>query len=99
MIKKIYNLIKAFLGIKPKKMEDPIKIQGKIAELNQLSTDPGRPIVNEWVAFAGYAAITQAFVSKGQTPQFNPTAGITVKAFINWRTGEIKMFNALMFET
>ena len=79
-------------------MVNPIKIQGKIAELNALSTPPGHPTVNEWVAFDGYSALTYASYGTDYIPQFNPTIGIVVKAFINWRTGEIKIFNARLFE-
>ena len=79
-------------------MENPLKIQAKIAQLNALSTPPGKPVVNEWVAFMGYSAVTMASLVQGGTPIFNPSGGIAVKAFMNMVTGEIKLFNAYMFE-
>ena len=91
-------------------MENPLTVQAKINELNAISTQPGQPIVNEWIAFQGYSAIIYATIPAYVTPSafaglppmrhptFNPSAGIAVKAFMNSRTGEIKMFNAYMFE-
>ncbi len=79
-------------------MENPLKIQAKIMQLNALSTPAGKPIVNEWIAFAGYSAVTYAALASNRLPQFNPTMGIIVKTFMNMITGEIKLFNAYLFE-
>jgi hypothetical protein len=79
-------------------MENPLKVQAKIVELNAASTTLGHPAVYEWIAFQGYSALTYASLETPQPPRFNPTVGIVVKTFMNTRTGEIKTFNAYIFE-
>ncbi|MDE1970779.1 MAG: hypothetical protein KGI50_04380 [Patescibacteria group bacterium] len=80
-------------------MENPLKIQAQLNELNRQSTPDGQPVVNEWIAFQGYSALTYAQLeASSPLPRFNPTMGIVVKTFLNTRTGEIKTFNAYMFE-
>ena len=70
-------------------MEDPVKVQQKINELNELG--------GNWIANKGYFAVTGFDFNNGK-PIFSPSLGIPVKVFNNTITGEVKIFLATGFE-
>lgn len=73
-------------------MQDNSKIARKLAELNQGLDEP------EWEQAQGFHALTGfEFGSKEKRPVFKPDFGIPIKAFVNKRTGEFKIFPALNF--
>lgn len=80
-------------------MENPLKVQAKINELN--SREPrgglGGLSQNAWVATVGYFALTGFDYNNG-APTFNAGFGVPVKVFTNIRTGEIKIYAASIFE-
>jgi len=72
-------------------MQDPEKIRRKIQELNR---DGG-----DWVEAEGNHALTKVEGEfRGGKVTFFPSSGIPLKVFISRRTGEIKIFPAIMFE-
>jgi len=59
-------------------------------ELNNLEPE-------SWVASTGIRALTTV-TKQGEVFNFNPSSGTLVKAFYNVKTGEIKMFMALLIK-
>jgi len=91
-------------------MENRTKVLEKIEELNResagISTSPvggGIPGLSSIFPqtipqeFSGYSALTKFDYNNG-APIFNPASGVPIKAFLNSRTGEIKIFLASIFE-
>ena len=80
-------------------MENPLKVQARVDELNATEIRAGVPEPNEWVAINGYFALTGFDFNHGKgQPNFNPGYGVPVKVFRNIRTGEIKTYSAYFFE-
>ena len=80
-------------------MENQIKVQTKINELNASEIRPGFPNPTEWTAIGGYFSMTGFDFNHGKgQPIFNPSFGVPVKVFMNSRTGEVKTFSAYFFE-
>jgi len=74
-------------------MQDPELIRNKLRELNSGET-------GDWEEITGNHALTSVdgdFRSNSNVV-FKPASGIPIKGFLNRRTGEIKIFPAVMFE-
>lgn len=69
---------------------DPQKVQKKLEELNK----DGK----FWEVFAGEYALTQVGLSDCDKVTFYPSKGILVKVFINFQTGELKIFPVFIFQ-
>ena len=76
-------------------MEDPLKVQQKINDLN--SNDP-QGALKPWIHYSGYFALTRVELNDGVGPVFNPSIGIPMKVFTHQLTGEIRMFPSQFFE-
>ena len=73
-------------------MEDLVKVQKKIDELNAVRKG--------WIAAEGINALTSVsgdIIAKKDI-HYNPNVGYPVKIFINTEDGEIKTFAAVLFE-
>ena len=90
--------------------ENHFKVEAKIIELNKEDYAKAHPsnagligvlqtqsIPKVWQEFMGYSALTKFDYNNG-APTFNPSSGVPVKAFLNTRTGEIRIFLASIFE-
>jgi len=76
-----------------KHMQDPNLIRAKIVELNSGET-------GDWEEITGNHALTSVDgdFRTNSNIVFKPASGVPLKAFLNRRTGEIKIFPAIMFE-
>lgn len=81
-----------------RRMEVQSKIDSKIGELNLESANGDAASVQPvWQYYTGYHALTKFDFNSGK-PIFTPSSGVPVKAFLNTRTGEIRVFSANIFE-
>ena len=71
-------------------MENQALIEAKIKELERESPR------KEWYAIEGNFALTKFDFNYGN-PIFSPTNGIPVKIFASRKTGEMRMFPAILF--
>lgn len=87
ILKRIYNWIKK----KDMPPEDLQRVERYRLWLNSLT--PGQ----NWVALAGWNAITTVSAGQGGQLVYNPQVGRPVKAFLNQTTGEVRMFDSQFF--
>lgn len=106
-LKKHYNNVKASLGLKTNKhMENPLRVQAKVNELNLAEPREGgmggllmpQAVSTAWTAVPGYFALT-GFNNTGGIPAFNANYGYIVKIFVNSKTGEMKIYPFNLFES
>jgi hypothetical protein len=73
--------------------EDPDKVQ-KITDYLNRNYKASKP----WVAIADFHALTKfEYGISDKGPTFYPSSGIPMKAFINIKTGEIKLYSGRIF--
>lgn len=77
-----------FRGRYTEEMEDPKKVQDKVGELNN-KYKPGL-----WVPIAGNVSLMDAELKNRKEVVFNASIGYVLKAFVNTKTAEVKLFAA-----
>ena len=93
------HILKKLLhGRTPSTRENPQKVQQKVQELNAMEPrNPFGEIIPQWIGIQDYFAITGFHFNNGH-PLFDAKFGFPLKAFLNTKTGEIKVFSASFFE-
>lgn len=92
-MKKLFTIWSWFKPRYTRGMENPEKVERKLAELNR------NMITRPWFAAEGFHALnTFKFGAVGQGPTFKSDEGIPIKVFVNKVTGEFKIYSAYLFK-